>query len=181
MDRKNILLIMGFLLSGIVFVNCSNDLKSRIGILEEKIASENFVFDEKGMQLAGELAQAYISYAEEHKNSPEAPVYLYKAADLMLNLNKSKESLDLYNRIIYQYPDFEKAPECLFLVAYIYENNLQHYGKAKEVYELFLQKYPQHDFADDAAISIQNIGKSPEELIRMFEEKNRTLQDTLAS
>jgi len=180
MKRKYILIIPGFILMSILMVRCSNDMRARIENLEKQIASEKFVFDEKGMQVAGELAQAYVDFADAHADSPETPGCLYKAADLMLNLNKSKESLDLYNRIIYQYPDYEKAPECLFLMAYIYENNFQNYGKAKEIYEQFIQKYPTHDFADDAAISIENMGKSPEELIRMFEEKNMSAQDTMA-
>ena len=164
-----------------ILVQCKPDPKARITELEAKIASDNFSLDEKGMQTANELISAYISYAEKFKDSPEAPDYLYKAADISLNTNKSKEALDMYNRIIYQYPDYRKVPECLFLVAYIYENNMQNFGKAKEVYEMFIAKYPNHDFADDAAISIQNMGKSPEELIRMFEEKNRLQQDTLTS
>jgi len=166
------------ILAGIA-LQCSQDPKSRIKELEKKIGSENFTLDQKGMLMADELVQAYISYAESHKESPEAPDYLYSAADLSLNIGKSKESLELYNRIIYQYPDYKKAPECLFLVGYIYENYFEQYGKAKEIYESFLKKYPNHDFADDAAISIENMGKSPEELIRGFEEKNKQQQDTL--
>jgi tetratricopeptide (TPR) repeat protein len=164
--------------TGIMF-QCSPDPKSKIKDLEKTIGSENFALDEKGMQTAGELIQAYTGYAESHKDSPEAPEYLYRAADLSLNMNKSKESLELYNRIIYQYPDYQKVPECLFLVGYIYENYFQEYGKAKEIYESFLKKYPTHDFADDAAVSIENMGKSPEELIRSFEEKNKQQQDTI--
>jgi tetratricopeptide (TPR) repeat protein len=166
------------LFSGLMF-RCSADPKTRIKELEEKISAENFSFDEKGMQTANELVQAYISFAEKQSDSPETPDYLYRAADLSLNLNKNKEALDLYNQIIYQFPDYRKVPECIFLMAYIYENNFQNYGKAKEIYEMFIAKYPSHDFADDAAISIENMGKSPEELIRMFEEKNRIQQDTL--
>jgi tetratricopeptide (TPR) repeat protein len=166
------------ILAGIT-VQCSYDPKSRIKELEKQIGSENFTLDEKGMQLADELVKEYISYAESHKDSPEAPDYLYSAADLSLNTGKSKEALDLYNQIIYKYPDYAKAPECLFLVGYIYENYFEQYGKAKEIYESFLKKYPNHDFADDAAISIKNMGKSPEELIKSFEEQNRQPQDTL--
>lgn len=176
----NRLLFIAALLTGIL-TRCSPDPKATIKNLEEKIGTENFTFDEKGIQTANELVQAYISYAESYKDSPEAPDFLYKAADLSLNLSKSKESLDLYNRIIYEYPDYGKAPECLFLVGYIYENYFQNYGKAKEIYESFIVKYPTHDFSDDAAISIENMGKSPEELIREFEEKNRVQQDTVAT
>jgi len=37
--------------------------------------------------------------------------------------------------------------------------------------EEFLEKYPDSDFADDARISLQNLGKSPEELIKELEER----------
>ena len=144
------------------------------------MSAENFTLDETGKQIADELLQAYLDYADKHKDSPETPYYLYKAADLALNINKSKESLDLYNRIIYQYPDYEKVPECLFLMGYIYENYFQELGKAREIYQSFLSKYPTHEFADDARISIENLGKSPEELIHSFEEKNKATSDTVS-
>jgi outer membrane protein assembly factor BamD (BamD/ComL family) len=176
---KHLRILFLTLLVGSMAVQCGNDPKARINSLENKMKSDNFTLDEKGMQTAGELIQAYQEYAEKHKNSPDAPEYLYKAADMSLNTNNGKLALDLYNRIIYQYPDFRKVPECLFLMGYIYENYLQELGKAKEIYETFLQKYPDHDFADDARISIQNLGKSPEELIREFEAKNQAQKGTI--
>ncbi|MFO7614502.1 MAG: tetratricopeptide repeat protein [Bacteroidales bacterium] len=145
------------------------DPKAKIQSMEEKVRSESFTFDQKGIQLIEELIIAYTDYAEANKYSDEAPEYLYKAAEFSLNLNKPVQALEFYNQIIYQYPDFHKAPECLFLLAFIYENHMLNLGKAKELYETFIERYPDHDFADDAAISIQNMGKSPEELIREFE------------
>jgi TolA-binding protein len=171
-------LLFSIIISGLV-IQCSTDPKAKIISLEKKMSAENFSLDEKGMETADELVREYINFAESHKDSPEAPDFLYKAADLSLNTNKSKQALDLYNRIIYQYPDFKKVPECLFLMGYINENYFQDLGKAKEIYESFLQKYPDHDFADDARISIENLGKSPEELIREFEAKNKLKQDTI--
>jgi len=172
-----------FLLSVILtvlLVQCSPNPKSKIQKLEKQLSATEFTLDEKGLQTAGELIQAYLDFAENHKESIEAPDYLYKAADLSLNINQARQSLELYNRIIYQYPDFKKVPECLFLMGYINENYFQDLGKAKEIYEQFLAKYPTHDFADDARVSIENLGKSPEELIRSFEEKNKAQKDTLS-
>jgi hypothetical protein len=172
------LLILSMIMAT-VMIQCGKDPRARITALEKTMSEENFSLDEKGIQTADALVQAYLDYAENNKESAEAPDFLYKAADLSLNINKSKQSLDLYNRIIYQYPDYKKVPECLFLMGYIYENYFQELGKAKELYLSFLAKYPDHDFADDARVSIDNLGKSPEELIRSFEEKNKQLQDTV--
>jgi len=53
-----------------------------------------------------------------------------------------------------------------------YATDFKNNGKAKELYELFLEKYPEHDFADDAQFSLQYLGKSPEELMMEFEAQN---------
>ena len=53
----------------------------------------------------------------------------------------------------------------------MYENNLGDLNAAKSIYEQFLEKYPDDEFADDAAVSIKNLGKTPEELIKEFEEQ----------
>ncbi len=168
-----------FLMAAVVMliaVSCGtkkNDQSNKIKSLEDQVYSENYVFDKDGMAKANDLLNAYISYADSNKDKPEAPGYLFKAADLAMNLNQADKALELYNRIYYEYPDYEKAPECLFLMGYVYENYLQNFGKAKEIYEEFIKKYPDNEFTDDAKVSIDNLGKSPEELIKQFEEQNQ--------
>ena len=67
----------------------------------------------------------------------------------------------------------------MFLQAFVYENHVGDLSNAREKYIEFIQKYPEKDFADDAEICLQNLGKTPEELIREFEEKQR-VKDSLA-
>jgi TolA-binding protein len=178
---RNFRIVFMLMALSMFLVECAPDPKAKIKEIEKKMGADDFKLDDNGKQTATELINAYLDYAEKHKDNPDAPDYLYKAADLSLNINQSRQSLDLYNRIIYQYPDYKKAPECLFLMGYIYENYLQELGKAKEIYEQFIAKYPTHEFADDAKVSIENLGKSPEELIRSFEEKNKGQKDTLST
>ena len=147
--------------------------QDRLEKLESAVYSEDFTYNEKGMKQATELLDLYIEKAEKDAAGDEAPDYLFKAAELAMNLNNTQQALELYNKIIYTYPDYEKTPECLFLMAFIYENTLQNYGKAKELYEMFIEKYPDHDFADDAKFSLQYLGKSPEELMKEFEAQDQ--------
>ncbi len=98
---------------------------------------------------------------------------LFQAGDMAMNLNMPKEAVVLFDRIMENYPDFDKAPQCLFLKGYIYENNLGNLNVAKKIYEEFLEKYPDDEFADDAEVSIKNLGKTPEELIKEFEEQQK--------
>jgi len=169
---KTIKVFALFILAGVILFACSNPQQEAT---EQIIALEDALFSEEGnmnnLDKAIELINQYISYADQFPEDSNSAEYLFKAADIGMNINKGELAIDLYNRIIQTYPNFRKAPECLFLKAYVYENNLGQLNKARVFYQEFIDKYPDNDFADDAEISIQNLGKSPEELIREFEEK----------
>lgn len=64
----------------------------------------------------------------------------------------------------------------MFLKAFVLENQAQKYDQAKEVYEEFILLYPGHVMADDARYSIENMGKTPEELIEEFERQDSIRQ-----
>ena len=69
------------------------------------------------------------------------------------------------------YPKFDKNPVALFMLAsFIYEERLGDLDKARETYQQIIDNYPDSPFAGDAALSIEHLGMTPEELIRMFEE-----------
>jgi len=122
---------------------------------------------------ARELIDKYVQFGDEFPENEEASSMLFKAGDMSMNLNMPKEAIEIFDRIMNVYPDYEKTPQCLFLKGYIFENNLGDLNGAKKIYEEFLEKYPNDDFADDAEVSIKNLGKSPEELIKEFEEQQK--------
>jgi tetratricopeptide (TPR) repeat protein len=122
---------------------------------------------------AKKLIADYESYAASYKDDTLASEYLFRAADLYRSLRKPENSLALYDRIINDFSSSSRAPYSLFLKGFLYENELDDLTKAKEMYESFLEKYPHHQLADDVRFSLRNLGKSPEELIKLFEEMNR--------
>jgi len=151
----------------------SKDKKNNnITILEETFSDQSKGLDKVKAQ---ELKDAYLEYANLFPDDSLSPEYLFKAADITMNIIDSRQAINIYNRILADYPDFRKAPQCIFLKAFIFENNLNDLVNAKKYYLEFLEKYPEDDFADDAQISLDNLGKSPEELIREFETR---LQDS---
>jgi len=156
---------------------CSNsgstETSANIEELENEIYNGDAIFTPEGKQKALNLVQLYQAFVQDNPDDSLSAGYLFKAADITLNLDDPGKAIAMYNKIILSYPDFNKAPECLFLTAYIYENHLQNYDKATEIYEDFIAKYPESAFADDARISIDNMGKTPEELIQEFERRNQ--------
>ncbi|MBN1339542.1 MAG: tetratricopeptide repeat protein [Bacteroidales bacterium] len=125
------------------------------------------------MNTANNLISAYIKFADDFPDDTLTPGYLFNAGEMCMNLNKPQMAIQLYDRILNTYPDYDRTPQSLFLKGYIYENLLNDLEKAKIIYEEFLARYPDDDFADDAEMSIKNLGKSPEELIREFDEKQK--------
>jgi TolA-binding protein len=71
-------------------------------------------------------------------------------------------------------PQHAQAPAALFLSGFIYENDLGDLEKAKAAYEDFIKRYPTDtSYLDDVQVSLKNLGKSAEELIREFEKKGK--------
>ena len=174
---KTISLIISVLFI-IFFVSCTienntNEVKDIIN-LEKKLYSDtvNFIIDNK---VADILIEKYETFAENYKTDSLAPESLYKEAELLKARNKIDDAIKIYDKIINTYPNNQKAPLCLFLKAFIYDVQIQDMLNAKKYYQEFIDKYPNHELADDAKLSIENLGKSPEELIREFEAKQDSI------
>ena len=56
---------------------------------------------------------------------------------------------------------------------FVNENLLMDMDKAKYHYERFIKEYPNHALAKDTKVLIENLGKTPEELIKSFQEKEK--------
>jgi len=150
---------------------------SNLNVLNDSIASlEKEIFDPAKDKLdrtkAIELIALYQKAAELDPKSEAAPEYLFKAADISINVQNPNKTIMIYDEILLDYPDYKKAPTVLFLKAFVYDDQLQDYVSAKKYYELFLEKYPNNEFTDDAEISLKNLGKTPEELIEEFQKNN---------
>jgi len=161
----------GLFLSILFLFSCSSKSKieNEIKELEDNLFSETSGMIDRDKTAT--LVEKYILFADKYPADSKAPEYLFKAADISMNLINPQQAIDLFDRIMEEYPDFEKYPHCLFLKGYVYENEIGNLGTAKQIYETFLIDYPDHEFADDVQISLEHLGKSPEELIREFQEK----------
>lgn len=171
MRRAYSAIIFLFLVS---MVSCDsepgNDLEAQINALEKQLyEQQNGVINKKD---AANMIHLYTTFVKDHPQSEKAPEYLFKAADVSINSFHSEQTIKLFNQLIQNYPDYKKAPQALFLKAFTYENYLNQLDSAKVTYELFLEKYPGHSFANDAEVSLNNLGKSPEEIIKAFKQGN---------
>jgi TolA-binding protein len=160
-----------FFLLVLVVTGCSN--KSETDYL--KSAEENL----KSSKIQ-EAISDYETYIKEYPESEKAPETLTKLASiyqnsLIKNLSK-KESLEkavsVYREVYDKYPNSKQAPTSLFMSAFILANDLRKYHAAEVTYNLFLQKYPNHELASSAREELNNLGLSPEEILKKKSSKN---------
>jgi outer membrane protein assembly factor BamD (BamD/ComL family) len=170
--KRNIILIL--IIPVMLLVSCKpsrNKSAERIQNLESSLFSPKATSFEKAK--ADSLMTMYETFITRFPDDSLSPGYTFKAANIAMNMNEGAKSLALFDQYITKYPDRPKAEVCLFFKAYVYENVVRNLDKAKETYLVFIEKYPKSQFADDAQIALQNLGKSPEEMFREFELKQK--------
>ena len=121
--------------------------------------------------VADSVVKSYTDFVATYPKDEKASDYLFKAGEISMSMNRSLQAVKCFEQIVDNYPEYERAPYSLFLQAFIYDNQINNDNKAGEIYKAFINKYPDHAMVKDAEFSIQNLGKSDEELIKEFEAK----------
>lgn len=146
----------------LILVSCSKSLESDFNNAT-KLLKENKI----------EEAIAEFSKIAENNDSKYSPEALAQLAiiyqnrlDKNLSPLESAEKSQFYFRTIYdKYPENKLAPKALFMSAFILANDLKKYDEATKAYNLFLEKYPEHQLASSAKQELEYIGLSPEEIL----------------
>ncbi len=163
------LLIIVLLLS-----SCTQVDRERQGLLERMGELEPFIYADTVTMLnslkAGELMNTYLDFAELYAEDTLSPEFLFKAAELAMNLKMPGRSIEVFQLLLNRYPDHSKAPYSLFMQAFIHENQLNQYDTAKALYQRFVDQYPHHELAGDARVSMDFIGLPLDELIKSWEK-----------
>jgi outer membrane protein assembly factor BamD (BamD/ComL family) len=74
------------------------------------------------------------------------------------------DAIENFKTILEKYPEGETTAQSTFMVGFIYANSLENLDEAKKYYTLFIEKYPDHDLADDAQYELNNLGKDINDL-----------------
>ncbi|MCF8257545.1 MAG: tetratricopeptide repeat protein [Flavobacteriales bacterium] len=129
--------------------------------------------DEGGMDnraAAQLLVRSYATYYQHHKSDSTAIDMLFKAGEVSMGLGDGRLAVKYFGTVAEEHPEFRKAPEALFLQGFCEENLNGDMEQAKFFYSDFIAKHPGHVLVEDARFSIENLGKTDEELIKMFEQ-----------
>ena len=164
---KRLFLVLAVI--ALVLAGCgSNDPAKRINELEKQAFSTEGAINP---EVASDLVTAYYDFANANPDDAMSPEYLFKAVDVSMNLNEPQRTIYMIDKLLKEYPDYPRTQAALFVKAFIYETRYNDLTMAKKLYEQYLEMYPEGEFADDCRSSIDNLGLSPEELIKKFENQ----------
>lgn len=88
-----------------------------------------------------DLEKDFFDYAQESQNS-----------------GKPKLAIKLYQEAIESFPDSPNKYKALFLIGFVYSEQLQDYDKGREAYKKVVDLYPDCDLADDAEFMLRAMG-----------------------
>lgn len=175
---KKIIYIVAVLITLISINACTDQLsqaslETQISELEDSVFTENMEvrpFQDENVVILSKKYQMYA--ATEGTPDSSAVDALFKAVALAKNVNKSyAKAIKLLNKIHTEYPESSRASTALFYEGFTYANDLQDYDKAKKVYDQFLAKYPNDPMAVSVMAEIENLGKTPDQIIEEFQKR----------
>ena len=99
----------------------------------------------------------------------------YKLAYDQYNSGKYEESIINFESVLKHYPEGEKSAKSMFMIGFIYANHTKNLDKAKEYYNKFIEKYPEHELASSAKYELDTLGKDINELdiFKNIEEESK--------
>jgi TolA-binding protein len=126
-----------------------------------------------------EAIKGFENLISEYPDSRIAPKSIMQIAGLYerhliegISFNESfNKAAELYYSVYEKYSGSEEAPLSLFQSGFVYDNELKNYDKATRMYKLFLEKYPDHKYADIVQQSLDIMGLDPSDIINKNQSK----------
>jgi len=146
-----------------------------VALEDELEALRLSIYNDSLARLDFRKADLYIQQSELYSillpDEALTPTLLYRAGEIARSARNYEKALELYGKLYAQYPEFEKAPQALFMQAFILDNDLKRFDEAGQLYQQFIDQHPDDDFASSAQVLLENLGKDEEEIIRNLNTK----------
>ncbi len=84
----------------------------------------------------------------------------YDLAQQYMKKGNWQQAEATFETIVKQYPNGLYTARATFMVGYLNANHLNNMEKARQYYQLFVDKYPNHELADDARFELEHLGQT---------------------
>lgn len=154
---------LALLLSALLFISCAKNYDKKLNEAEELINQGKF---KESIELLKEVANANDKKLSPIALKKLAVIYQQNSVEGINYIESQKIAQKYFYQIFDKYPEYEEAPKSLFMSAYLLANELNQFDEATKQYNLFIEKYPNDELFESAKIELENIGLSPEEILK---------------
>ncbi len=125
--------------------------------------------------IAEQAIEAFHKFSSNCKTDTLAPVFLIKAGQVAQSIRKYTQAQAFFTKCIDDFPKFKSRGAAFFLLAQLYDDAsiLNNESEARTIYHQIIREYPTSSYANDAKACLQNLGKTDEELVKDFLNKNK--------
>lgn len=128
--------------------------------LEKRLqARREQVYEEAARQINYPSANEFVTAAELYAlllpEAEKSPDFLLSAAEITRGLGVYRRALGLLDWVGQRYADRPQGAQASFLKAFTLDEQMRDTLKARAAYTFFLERYPDHDFADDAQLLLE--------------------------
>ena len=121
-----------------------------------------------------EALKDYQKIINDYSGSDKVPESIFSVAVMyhmyqIPNISKDeslRKAVEYYQKLYQQFPKDERAPKALFMSGFIQANELGNTDAARSAYQEYLNKFPNHELAAAAKTELDNLGKTPEEILK---------------
>jgi tetratricopeptide (TPR) repeat protein len=145
------------------------DLQAKV-IAKEKEIGEAISEKKINVNQVRSLLQMYDKLYMNNPKDTATASYLMKGGELALHYNLYKRSINYFDAVEIGFEKSRHYPMAIFMKAFVYEE-VNDTAMARKYYEKFINENPEHELVDDAETSIENLGKTLEEIVQEFESQ----------
>jgi outer membrane protein assembly factor BamD (BamD/ComL family) len=110
---------------------------------------------------------------ETLKETTRTPEELWEMAQIEEEPHKR---IEYYRNIVNLYPTHKNAPQALFMIGFVYAEDLQDFPMARRTFDELQQKYPESEMNESGKWMIENMGK-PRPRFDSVEKMQKAMED----
>lgn len=119
------------------------------------------------------LFNASSNFVNNHPDHEKTPAIMELAAKASEAMGKPQQTINILQKLVDEFPETAETPKYIANMARVYEEKLGDNEKAKEMYNLLIERYPEDPLAIEADNYVNNfLGKSDAEILMFLDSVN---------
>ena len=95
---------------------------------------------------------------------------IFDEAQKLQSESNFEKSAELYQKLLKDYPESRYYASALFMLGFLYANDIKDIDKASTYYNEFLKKFPDHELTDDVEFELKNLGKPITDIDKVIQD-----------